>query len=73
MVINSLECHAKKLGIYSTDTKSYCRMQGHDLRSDLERYELTQNYSEYVREVNVWKETRKKDDTILSKKISIKV
>lgn len=37
-------------------------MEGHDLRSDLERYELTQNYSEYMREVNVLKETGKKAD-----------
>lgn len=48
-------------------------MEGHDLRSDLQRYELTQSSSENMREVNVWKETGKKADAILCKKISVKV
>lgn len=59
--MNSLECNAEQFGIYPIDTKSYCRVEGHDLISDLGNYKFTENYSECIREVNVWKETGKTD------------
>ena len=70
--VNNLECHAKKSGIYSIDTRSYWRVEWYDLLSALGSYELIQNYSECTKEVNAWKEkTGKKVDTALCKKISI--
>ena len=50
--VNSLECHAKESGIYSTDTRSYWRVQWYDLLSALGSYKFIQNYSEYTKEVN---------------------
>lgn len=64
---NSAECHAKTFGIYSIDTKSQYKVEGRDLISTLGSQGLTQNYSECIKEENVWKETGKKADAILCK------
>lgn len=67
--MNSLECNAEQFGIYPIDTKSNCRVDGHDLIADLGNYKFT----ECIREVNVWKETGKKTDTTDRKKIELKI